>query len=535
MTVTFEPSDIPANGEEPAAELDALRKLLIGPEQTRIDELSEELHSRELTSEELADRLPEAIALSGSRGEQLGRALGPTIDTALRESIRRDPQEMASAIFPVLGPAIRKAIAETMASLVRSINSAVEQSLSINGMKWRVESWRTGVPYPELVIKHALVYRVEQAFLVHAETGILLEHVAAADLSVPDADLISSMLSAIQDFVHDSFKPAEGARLRTFSVGEHTVQVEAGPRALLAIVIRGQAPDQVFLRQQNVLETVHLEFAGPLADFNGDAAPFVPAKPLLEDCLETVLSTGTKEKGKGVWMRWAIPLALVLIVVAGFWIRSAMRWDRALAALRAEPGIVVVDADRGFGNWDISGMRDPAARDARAVLAGIGITPKELTGRWEGYLSLNPALVAARAQRAADSLRGSFEQNRILFAPGSAILDERAIALLSSLVARYHELEVAARQSGAQIKLELIGRTDPTGRDETNATLAEQRPAEVAQWLEASGIPSANLVRNPIATGSPLVSRDSAERARINRSVSFRVSMSPSRPATGRQ
>ena len=532
--MTFEPSDFPVNGEEPAAEFDALRKLLIGPEQTRIDELSQELHSRELTAEELADRLPEAIALSGSRDDHLGRALGPTIDTALRESIRRDPQEMASAIFPVLGPAIRKAIAETMASLVRSINSAVEQSLSLNGMKWRVESWRTGVPYPELVIKHALVYRVEQAFLVHAETGILLEHVSAADLSVPEADLISSMLSAIQDFVHDSFKPAEGARLRTFSVGEHTVQVEAGPRALLAIVIRGQAPDEVLLRQQNVLETVHLEFAGPLADFNGDSAPFVPAKPLLEDCLETVLSTRSKEKGKRVWMRWVIPLAVVLIAVTALWMRSAIRWDRALTALRAEPGIVVVDADRGFGGWKISGLRDPAARDPRAVLAAAGIAPKELNGRWEGYLSLNPALVSARARRAADSLRASIEENRILFAPGSASLDGSATAMLSSLATRYRELENAARQSGSEVKLELIGRTDPTGRDETNAALAEQRPMEVARWLESSGIAATNLARNPIATGNPLASPDSAERARINRSVSFRVSMSPSRPDAGR-
>src|SRR4029078_8419132 len=112
------------------------------------------------------------------RDDHLGRALGPTFETAMRESIRRHPEEMAAAIFPVLGPAIRKAIGATMAALVRSINTAVEQSLSIRGMKWRVESWRTGVPYPEIVIKHALVYRGEQAFLVHADTVLTLQHVS---------------------------------------------------------------------------------------------------------------------------------------------------------------------------------------------------------------------------------------------------------------------------------------------------------------------------------------------------------------------
>lgn len=251
--MTPEPAENVTNGEQSSAEFAALRKLLIGPEQHRLDQLSQELESRELNVEDVADRLPEAIALSGSRDEQLGRALGPTIETALRESIRRDPQEVATAIFPVLGPAIRKAIAETMAGLVRSINDAVEQSLSVNGIKWRLEAWRTGIPYAEIVIKHALVYRVEQAFLIHAESGLLLEHASAPDLDLPDADLISSMLSAIQDFVKDSFHPEEGATLRTFSVGDHTVQVEAGPRALLALVIRGQAPSEVLRKEQDTL------------------------------------------------------------------------------------------------------------------------------------------------------------------------------------------------------------------------------------------------------------------------------------------
>ena len=172
-------------------EFAALRHLLVGPEQQQLDALAERVEEVAVTPQSLAAQLPEAIALSSSRDHQLGRALAPTVETALRESIRRNPREIATAIFPVLGPAIRKAIAETMAGLVRSINSAVEHSLSVQGMKWRLEAWRTGVRYPEVVIKHALIYRVEQVFLIHAETGLLLAHVTAPDLKVPDADLIS--------------------------------------------------------------------------------------------------------------------------------------------------------------------------------------------------------------------------------------------------------------------------------------------------------------------------------------------------------
>lgn len=534
MTVNFESSENAADGEESAAEFVALRELLIGPEQRRLDELSDELHSTELSPEELADRLPEAIALRGSRDDQLGRALGPTIETAMRESIRRNPEEMATAIFPILGPAIRKAIAETMAALVRSINAAVEQSLSVNGIKWRIEAWRTGVPYPEIVIRHALVYRVEQVFLVHAETGLLLEHVAAQDLQIDDADLISSMMSAIGDFVRDSFRPGEGATLRTFSVGEHTVQVEAGPRALLAVVIRGQAPDSLLLRQQDTLETIHLEYASQLADFSGDSEPFESARPLLATCLETVLVTQSKEARERAWMRWALPLLFVVLVIAAFWVRSSMRWNAALKALRAEPGLVVVDASRGLRNWTISGMKDPIARDPRVVIAGAGISPPALSGRWQRFLSLDPEIVAARQRHSVDSLRQLVDGERVLFDAGSADLSPSAVVRLAETAPLIRQLEQATLAAGG-VRVELTGRADPTGPDVTNTALAQTRVANVARWLESAGIDSSRLIPNPIATARPLMSTDPAERARINRSVSFKVTASAAPSPQGGQ
>lgn len=512
----IEPPENLANGDGPRAEFDALRRLLVGPEQHRLDDLAEEVRGREVTAAELAAKLPDAIALRSSTDDRLGRALSPTIETALREAIRRNPRDVASAIFPVLGPAIRKAVAEALSGLVRSINTTIDQSLSVNGIKWRLEAWRTGVPYPEIVLKHALVYRVEQAFLVHAETGLLLLHVSAPDLKLPDADLISSMLSAIQDFVRDSFRPAEGAMLRTFSVGEHTVQVEAGPRALLALVIRGQAPDSVLRRQQDTLETIHLQFARRLADFSGDTAPFAPAQPLLEGCLATVLSTTRAEGSRRLeWVRWALPLLLIVAIAAGLWARSVLRWHRGLAALSAEPGLVITEASRGWRRWQISGLKDPGARSAAAVLAAAGVAAPALSGRWAAYLSLDPAMVARRERQAADSLKRAIEHERVLFAAGSADLDATAIAQLTMLMTR------AERLAGA--RLEIIGRTDPSGADETNAALARRRVDGVAAWLGSHGIDPARLVPNPVAARDPLAAADSATRARINRSVTFRV------------
>ena len=557
-------------------EFATLRQLLVGPEQQQLNDLVDRVEQVAITPQNLAEQLPEAIALRTSRDRQLGRVLAPTIETAIRESVRRNPREIASAIFPVLGPAIRKAIAETMAGLVRSINSAVEHSLSVHGIRWRIEAWRTGVRYADVVIKHALVYRVEQVFLIHAETGLLLAHVTAPDLTVPDADLISGMLTAIQDFVRDSFRPTEGGTLSAFTVGDHTVHVEVGPRALIAGVIRGQCPESVPLRLQRTLEQIHLEFAAPLADFDGDPAPLASTTQLLEEDLETVLSTDHRtERTPMQWLRWALPLAAIALVAGGLATNSWLRWRRAVRLVAAEPGVIVVDASRSWRHWHFRGLKDPIARDPRAVLTAVGITAPTITGEWKPYLSLDSAMVVARARQSLaapisattelagdtlrvagsasiawlskvreappiagvahvdlgavratlppgiDKLRRRLETERVLFDPGSPTLTPAEMADLRALAATMRQLSDSATAIGTALSVDLLGRTDPTGRDETNQSLAQLRIDAVIQLLAALGIPTTILHGRPLATSRPLWAAIADERALINRSVSF--------------
>jgi outer membrane protein OmpA-like peptidoglycan-associated protein len=571
-----------------ASEFAALRQLLVGPEQHKLEELATELRERHVSAADLAEHLPEAIVLRGKRDRQIGRALAPTVETALRESIRRNPREIATAIFPILGPAIRKAIAETMAALVRSINSAVEHSLSPRGIKWRIESWRTGVPYAQVVIKHALVYRVEQAFLIHAETGLLLAHATAPGLQVPDADLISGMLTAIQDFVRDSFRPGDGATLRTFSVGDHTVQVEAGPMALLALVIKGEAPAEVLRKQQDTLEAIHLQFATSLGEFTGETEPFKPVLPLLEECLETVVDTGPQRHGRLYWLGWSIPLAIAAAVLTVAMWRANARFDRAVATLNNEPGLVVIDAQRGWRDWQISGLRDPHARAPQIVLAGAGLTPRSLGGNWEPYLSLDSGVVATRARQQwslpadvalalqndtatvsgelplrslgliqhgglppgvndvrlsaarvilpphLDSIRSALVAARVLFAPGAWVANSAERTHARVLADRFRLLDDSVRAHAGDLGILVQGRTDPTGTDRTNQALAQWRVDHVTAIFAAAGVRPDAVGGEALATTRPLPAADSSLQARINRSVSFDVFVS-TRPRAPRE
>lgn len=148
-------------------------------------------------------------------------------------------------------------------------------------------------------------------------------------------------------------------------------------------------------------------------------------------------------------------------------------------------------------------------------------------------MSLEPSLVAARARHAVDSLARIVDSDRIMFDAGSAQLNPAAVAALAVISGVVSQLDKTAASVGGTVKLELTGRTDPTGADETNAALAERRVDAVASWLSSSGIDSKRLLRNPVATGSPLEASDPTERARINRSVSFKVALMAAQATPG--
>ena len=138
------------NGGSP---LEELRSIIVGPEQSRIEELEERLKSVAPGAEEISRVLPAAISVSATRDDRLRNALAPLVEGTIHSSVRRNPQPLADAIFPIIGPAIRKAISAAMSGLVQTMNQALEHTFSIRGLRWRAESLRTGVSFGEIVLR----------------------------------------------------------------------------------------------------------------------------------------------------------------------------------------------------------------------------------------------------------------------------------------------------------------------------------------------------------------------------------------------
>ena len=380
-----------------------LRSLLFGPEQKRLSALQEELGALkqgtiEIHAQDLSEILPDAVALRPKPDKKLTQALMPTVEASLDTSIKRDPQRIVDAISPVMMPAIRKAIAQTLTRMVQSLNQTLEHGLSPRSLKWRVEALRTGKPFAEIVLLHTLIYSVEQAFLIHRETGLLLQHVVAEGSTEQDADMVSAMLTAIRDFVRDSFNLPSGDSVDALQVGELTVWVEQGQHAILAAVIHGNAPQRLREVLQDVLVAIHLEYRHRLASFDGNTSAFDGSGRFLQPLLvrETL-----RPKSKTPILLWL--LVAILAGSIGFWLFSHFRerreWIEYVWRLEAEEGIVVTHTGRRDGKYFVSGLRDELASNPQTLLSGNHLSAEKVFGQWEPYQALSSKFVLARAQR----------------------------------------------------------------------------------------------------------------------------------------
>ncbi|MGD8986312.1 MAG: hypothetical protein PVI53_19965, partial [Desulfobacteraceae bacterium] len=273
--------------EEKPTSLNKLRELLVGPEQEQICRLKERLDDPELHAEDVSRVLAEAIALRSSRDDQLPKALEHSVEESIKASVSRNPEPLVEALFPVMGPAIGKAIFSAISRMIQSLNQTVENNLSLQGLKWRLESFRTKKPFREIVLRHTLVYLVEQVFLIHRNTGTVLQHVVAKEVAERDPDQVSGMREAIQDYFQDTTGLEHDRALESLRIGDRNLWVEQGVHATLAAVIRENPTIKLQGVLRETIDTIHLMKSEELESFDGDVSPFEDLKSYLEGCLQS--------------------------------------------------------------------------------------------------------------------------------------------------------------------------------------------------------------------------------------------------------
>ena len=226
---TSEAHETPGNSAE--GDLADLRNLMMRPIIEQQAALETEIEALKLRQSDLKQRsidCSEVLAQSLNRlhgkGEHLNTELETEIFSGVQKSFEKDPERIAELMYPILGPAVRKLVA-----------SLFQRNQADPGKP----------------------YQVEQLFLIHKETSILLSQAIMNEDAARDADLVSGMLEAIRSFVTDAFSLHEFDGMNSINLGDLTVWVEWGPKAVLAVVIRGFPDDSLREYYADVLQQIH--------------------------------------------------------------------------------------------------------------------------------------------------------------------------------------------------------------------------------------------------------------------------------------
>ncbi|MES0098145.1 OmpA family protein [Mesorhizobium sp. M0019] len=424
--------------------METLRQLLVGREISELSRVTHLLDEPEQLAAAVGSVLPGAAARAPHA--QLGEALAPAVERAVQRSIQKSPRTLTDILYPVFLPAIRKSIGEKIDQTFQSLNETLRHIFTWHGLKWRLEAWRTGASFSEVVLKHSLVYRVEHVFLINRNSGLLIAHVTADNATSEDPQLISSMLSAIQDFVKDSFNEKEQSGLDTIRFGELRLWSEVGPFATLVAVIRGNPPEELHEIIRDVLLRIHDECSQALEQFDGDSSQLAGVETQLQTCVEL------KQEESNQGFPWLVVAAVLLVLIpAGGWFflswQSGQRWQAYVSRLGTQPGIIVAEQKVRDGQFYIAGLRDPLAADPQALLAGTQVDPARVHSQWQFYQSLDPEFVLKRITASLvppDSVRLSIVNDRIVAegeAPDTWI--DRARAAAQQLSAGGPEFDIS--------------------------------------------------------------------------------------------
>ncbi len=287
MTVTNNQTHDISDDRDASADLEIIRSLITQAERQELVDLRDRVAALEALVLEatarttfVGDVLVDAVETTESTSAELGNALMPALENAVSISARTDSTVLAEALYPVLGPAMRKMIANLF---------------TFDG------GGRT--------------FQVDQVLLIERGSGVLLAAASSDGDELSDADIVSGMLDAIRMFVQDAFETPDHDGLQDLRVGDTSVVVEWGPKAVLASVIHGIPTEQFRLDMATTLERIHADFATEFESFNGNVEPFGALAPDLSDLHKSSTSPTAKSRSIAAFAVAGVLVGLVILAL----------------------------------------------------------------------------------------------------------------------------------------------------------------------------------------------------------------------------
>lgn len=493
----------------------------------------------------------EALHDRQQQDESVSKLLVPIVEDSVQKSITQHRAQFTDTLYPLVGDLVRKFTTAFLRDFIEKTNEVIEKSVTFKSIAWRFKAWRAGVSYSHFVASQTYLFQIQQVLLIHRETGLLLNSASIDNLHDENSDLVSSMLTAINDFVADSFsKQANGEQLDEIKTDNFTLYLRKGPHAYLVAAVTGNISPGAKTILQTTLEYIHSLYARQLQDFNGDTSTFESISPELNECLISEAKHPDKKKTPYL----AIILIAVISIAMAWWLLLGWQTSQALdriQSLDSEPGIVILEAEhRHVQDIELRILRDPNARSTADWLEPANVDSawldileipfvslsQELTARRietvlahfknikfdqtkqtiEGTLSQADALLLRsevkqipgtteypitynlnilvqppsleQNKQALNIVAGEITQLQLTFALASADITAQHLQQVALIAKKFALLQAYAEQSGMQAKLLILGTSDQLGDVRVNEQLSIQRAEHTKQALMAAGI-----------------------------------------------
>ena len=243
--------------------------------------------------------------------DEMAEALGPVMGEAIRVQVRESRKDMIDALYPIIGETVQRAVREFGMELQRSVDARLRSS----GLFRSIWARLRGVSPSELALRDSLPFAIQEIFLIQRGSGLLLAHSHHGAEDAMDSDLISGMLTAIRDFVHDSFGHTDGKELDEIQYGDKRIIIESGQLVYLAVVISGIEPDGFHEELHKFISELHVTYEAALRKYNGEPDTLPNLQPKMAELAAGVTDQNVVAKPLKQETRRAIAIGSFILIL----------------------------------------------------------------------------------------------------------------------------------------------------------------------------------------------------------------------------
>ena len=203
----------------------------------------------------------------------LSQALRSVISPAIAKEIEENQDKMVDMLYPIMGGMISRYVTQAIKEMMDTINSKIEDGLSVEKYKRKLKSKLTGVSETELLFEESYDAIISSLFVVHKESGMLIAEANLEDQEIDDPHMVASMASAIKDFINDWIRnktEENSSEVQLLSYGNATLYIESAGSVYMIAFLNADPNNELRLDMTTFFTTIVKKYNRYFQNFDGD-------------------------------------------------------------------------------------------------------------------------------------------------------------------------------------------------------------------------------------------------------------------------